>query len=66
MLLSRDRAATAPSVVPSSSRARHTAAVVRTRTAAVVAVFVTASSGQTNLAIIIGIFSAAFFSRVMC
>lgn len=34
--------------------------------AAVVAVFVTASSGQTNLAIIIGIFSAAFFSRVMC
>lgn len=34
--------------------------------AAVVAVVVTASSGQANLAIIIGIFSAAFFSRVLC
>ena len=33
--------------------------------AAVVAVVVTASSGQANLAIIIGIF-AAFFSRVLC
>ena len=29
-------------------------------------VVVTASSGQANLAIIIGIFSAAFFSRVLC
>ncbi len=34
--------------------------------AAIVAVVVTASSGQANLAIIIGIFSAAFFSRVLC
>lgn len=34
--------------------------------AAITAVVITASSGQTNLAIIIGIFAAAFFSRILC
>lgn len=34
--------------------------------AAIVGIVVTASSGQVNAAIIIGIFSAAFFSRVLC
>ncbi len=34
--------------------------------AAIVGVVVAAASGQANLAIIIGIFTAAFFSRVLC
>jgi len=34
--------------------------------AAVAGIVVTMSNGQTDAAIVIGIFAAAFFSRVLC